>query len=121
LTSAQESPILREFQAITWVLNNTRLEQLPLKNDFEPAVFRAHPELAAVTRKLRRLGGKPAMMTGSGSAIFGVFESDAEVRRAAGEFRAANCYRVHFLSRRQYRAQWRRALGTAAAVSCFNS
>ncbi len=121
LTSAQESPILREFQAITWVLNNTRLEQLPLKNDFEPAVFRAHPELAAVARKLRRLGGKPAMMTGSGSAIFGVFESDAEVRRAAGEFRAANCYRVHFLSRRQYRAQWRRALGTAAAVSCFNS
>jgi 4-diphosphocytidyl-2-C-methyl-D-erythritol kinase len=155
LTSAQESPILREFQAITWVLEsakgaaarrqsamessnisggaldtapvlrefspNTRLEQLPLKNDFEPAVFRAHPELAAVARKLRRLGGKPAMMTGSGSAIFGVFESDAEVRRAAGEFRAANCYRVHFLSRRQYQAQWRRALGTAAAVSCFNS
>jgi len=121
LTSAHESPILREFQAIAWALNNARLEQLPLKNDFEPAVFKTHPELAAVASKLRRLGGKPAMMTGSGSAVFGVFESSAGARRAAAEFRAANCYSVRFLSRRQYQAQWRRALGTAAATSCFTS
>jgi 4-diphosphocytidyl-2-C-methyl-D-erythritol kinase len=155
LTSAQESPILREFQAIAWVLESakgaaarrqtamevsnisggvldtapvlreffesTRLEQLPLKNDFEPAVFETHPELAAVARKLRRLGGKPAMMTGSGSAIFGVFENAARARQAAAEFRQAHCYVVRFLSRRQYHAQWRRALGTAAALSCFTS
>ena len=121
LTSAQESPILREFQAIAWALNSARLEQLPLKNDFEPAVFKTHPELAAVARKLRRLGGKPAMMTGSGSAVFGVFESDARARQAAAEFRQAHCYAVRFLSRRQYRAQWCRVLGTAAALSCFTS
>ena len=121
LTSAQESPILREFQAIAWALNSAPLEQLPLKNDFEPAVFKTHPELAAVARKLLRLGGKPAMMTGSGSAVFGVFESDAGTRRAAAEFRAANCYQVRFLSRRQYQAHWRRALGTASATSCFGN
>ncbi len=120
LTSARESPILREFQAIAWALNSARLAHVPLKNDFESAVFQTHPELAAVARKLRRLGGKPAMMTGSGSALFGVFENDAGVRRAAAEFRAAQCYSVRFLSRRQYQAQWRRALGTAAAASCFN-
>jgi len=121
LTSARESPILREFQAIAWALNGARLEQLPLTNDFEPAVFKTHPELAAVVRKLRRLGGKPARMTGSGSAVFGVFESDAEARQAAAEFRQAHCYRVRLLSRRQYQTQWRRALGKAAALSCFTS
>jgi 4-diphosphocytidyl-2-C-methyl-D-erythritol kinase len=121
LTSAQESPILREFQAIAWALNSARLEQFPLKNDFEPAVFKKHPELAVVAKKLRRLGGKPAMMTGSGSALFGVFESDASAQRAAAQFGAASCYKVRFLSRRQYRAHWRRALGKALAASCFSS
>jgi 4-diphosphocytidyl-2-C-methyl-D-erythritol kinase len=154
LTSARESPILREFQAIAWALESakgvaahrqtamelsdisggaldtapvfreffqSRLEQLPLTNDFEPAVFKTHPELAAVVRKLRRLGGKPARMTGSGSAVFGVFTSAALARQAAAEFAQTDCYRVRFLSRRQYQAQWRRALGTAAALSCFTS
>jgi 4-diphosphocytidyl-2-C-methyl-D-erythritol kinase len=119
LTSARESPILREFQAIAWALKDTSLEQLPLKNDFEAAVFEAHPELAAVAKKLRRLGGKPAMMTGSGSAVFGVFGSEAEARRAAGGFRAARTYSVHFINRRQYRTLWRRALGPAAEASCL--
>jgi 4-diphosphocytidyl-2-C-methyl-D-erythritol kinase len=121
LTSAQESPILREFQGIVWSLSSAALEQLPLKNDFEPAVFQIHPELAAVVRKLRRLGAKPAMMTGSGSAVFGIFGSEAEARQAAGAFRAGRTYPVRFVSRRQYRALWRRALGTAASASCFGS
>ena len=35
--------------------------------------FKTHPELAAALRKLRKLGAKPALMTGSGSALFGIF------------------------------------------------
>jgi 4-diphosphocytidyl-2-C-methyl-D-erythritol kinase len=120
LTSAQESPILREFQAIVWGLN-AGLDNLRLKNDFEPVVFETHPELAAVTRKLRRLGAKPAMMTGSGSAIFGVFESQADAQQAAGAFRAERCYPADFVSRRRYQTLWRRALGKAAEASCFGS
>jgi 4-diphosphocytidyl-2-C-methyl-D-erythritol kinase len=119
LTSASDSPILREFQAITWKLESASLKQLPLKNDFEPVVFQTHPELAAVVRKLRRLGAKPAMMTGSGSAIFGVFGSGAEARQAAESFRAGRTYPVRFVNRRQYRTLWRRALGSAAEASCF--
>ena len=34
LTSARESPILGEFQAIAWALNSARLEQLPLIERF---------------------------------------------------------------------------------------
>ena len=114
LTSAVDFPILREFQAIAWSLDSVGLKQLPLKNDFEPAVFQIHPALAAVVRKLRRLGAKPAMMTGSGSAVFGIFGSDAEARQAASAFRAGVTYPVRFVSRRQYRTRWHRALAPAS-------
>ena len=70
------------------MLDSAGLEQLPLKNDFEPAVFQTHPELAAVVRKLRRLGAKPAMMTGSGSAVFGVFGSVSQGAAGGRAFRA---------------------------------
>ncbi len=111
LTSEAQSPILREFQAIAWLLDVVRLQDLAVKNDFEPVVFQIHPELAALVRKLRKLGAKPAMMTGSGSAVFGVFESGLAARRAAKAFGASSItYLVRFMNRRQYRSLWRHAL-----------
>jgi len=119
LTSQAESPILREFQTITWAINGSGLDQFPLKNDFESAVFRNHPEILAAVRKLRRLGAKPAGMTGSGSAVFGLFQTAEETRAAAAKWPAGRAFPVRFVSRRQYASLWRRALGRAAAVSCF--
>jgi 4-diphosphocytidyl-2-C-methyl-D-erythritol kinase len=112
LTSPDESPILREFQTIAWDLKGSRLDQLPLKNDFEEVVFKIHPELAIVVRKLRKLGARPARMTGSGSAIFGVFPNAASARAAAGHFPAARVHAVRFVTRRQYRSLWCRALSS---------
>jgi 4-diphosphocytidyl-2-C-methyl-D-erythritol kinase len=119
LTSPASSPILREFQTISWNLARGRLEQLPLKNDFEAVVFQQHPNLAAVVRKLRRAGAATAMMTGSGSATFGVFKSLAEVRAASQQFPEGQAFRVRFVKRAQYRQHWIRALGPAAEKSCF--
>jgi 4-diphosphocytidyl-2-C-methyl-D-erythritol kinase len=110
LTSLGESPILGEFQTLAWNLEGGRLEQLPLKNDFEEAVFKIHPELAAIVRKLRKLGAKPAQMTGSGSAVFGLFPRAELARAAAGKFPEARTNWVRFVTRRQYRSFWRRAL-----------
>jgi 4-diphosphocytidyl-2-C-methyl-D-erythritol kinase len=42
-------------------------------NDFEPVVSRRHPAIAAYVEALRGLGALPAMMSGSGSAVFGIF------------------------------------------------
>jgi len=119
LTSQSESPILREFQTVACGLGIRDLDQLPLKNDFEKAVFRRHPELARLVAKLRRLGGKPALMTGSGSAIFGVFSDLSKARSAAAQFAAGTAFPVRFVSRRRYRQLWHHALGTAASTSCF--
>jgi len=45
-----------------------------LVNDFEPSVFQAHPELAALKSSLYQAGAYYAAMSGSGSSIFGLFD-----------------------------------------------
>jgi 4-diphosphocytidyl-2-C-methyl-D-erythritol kinase len=119
LTSPAESLILREFQTIAWTLNRSGLGQLPLKNDFEEAVFGIHTELRSLAGKLGRLGARPALMTGSGSAVFGIFQTPAQTQAAASKFAAGTAIPVRFVSRRQYKAWWRRALAHVADVRCL--
>ena len=45
-----------------------------MKNDFERTVFLVHPEIAAIKDKLYDMGALYAQMSGSGSAVFGIFE-----------------------------------------------
>jgi 4-diphosphocytidyl-2-C-methyl-D-erythritol kinase len=119
LTSTSRSPILREFQTVAWSLAGASLEALPFKNDFEEAVFRLYPELAAQKRRLRRLGARPVLMTGSGSALFGVYRSFLAARNAASSFPPGLAHAVRFVPRRQFERSWRQSLGPAAASSCF--
>lgn len=53
-------------------------------NDFERSIFPAHPDLATVKESFYRLGALYASMTGSGSAIYGIFK-DAEVAQRANQ------------------------------------
>jgi 4-diphosphocytidyl-2-C-methyl-D-erythritol kinase len=53
-------------------------------NDFEPALFSRYPELASCREALRGSGSTIAGMTGSGSALYGIFP-DEETREAAAE------------------------------------
>lgn len=43
-------------------------------NDFEETIFPIHPEIGAIKQKLYDLGAVYASMSGSGSAVFGLFE-----------------------------------------------
>lgn len=45
-----------------------------IKNDFEPTVFAENPMLAEIKSKLYESGAVFAQMSGSGSAIFGIFD-----------------------------------------------
>lgn len=47
-----------------------------VKNDFEPNVFRLHPEIAAVKQTLYDMGALYAAMSGSGSTVFGIFRHE---------------------------------------------
>jgi 4-diphosphocytidyl-2-C-methyl-D-erythritol kinase len=70
---------------------NRELQQLPVPwpsraaqmvNDLEPPVLRRHQEIAGLKTQLRELGANAAAMSGSGSAVFGLFRSRAAAERA---------------------------------------
>ena len=49
-----------------------------LKNDFEKSIFLKHPEIGQIKDSLLDLGAVYAAMSGSGSALFGIFDSEPE-------------------------------------------
>ncbi len=78
-----------------------------LGNDFEPLVFESIPQLAAVKKLLFRCGASVASLTGSGSAVFGLFEDRHEAREAVLSLRRP-CFAVYLartVSRREFQAQ----------------
>jgi 4-diphosphocytidyl-2-C-methyl-D-erythritol kinase len=85
------------------------------ENDFESVVFRQHSHLKLIKGKLLNLGARPALMSGSGSTIFGIFRSREVRDRAAEWFRkkyvAGQVHSVSLVGRSQYRALWARLLG----------
>jgi 4-diphosphocytidyl-2-C-methyl-D-erythritol kinase len=87
----------------------------PYENDFESVVFRQHSHLELIKGKLLSLGARPALMSGSGSTIFGIFRSgqlrDRATRWFRKEFAAGQVHPVSLVRRSQYRAMWRRQLG----------
>lgn len=52
-------------------------------NALEAVVAGKYPEIAEIKRELLRLGALGAMMTGSGSAVYGVFEKEDAAKEAA--------------------------------------
>jgi 4-diphosphocytidyl-2-C-methyl-D-erythritol kinase len=58
-----------------------------IENDFEQVVFPQYPELLEVKRVLERAGASYASLSGSGSAIYGLFASRASAEKAARKLR----------------------------------
>ncbi len=56
------------------------------ENDFEPVVFDHYPAVAALKEELLRSGGVFASLSGSGSAVFGLFEEKGDAEKAAQRF-----------------------------------
>lgn len=51
-------------------------------NSFERSIFNLHPEIGSIKDTLLSLGARAALMSGSGSAVFGIFEDDALAKKA---------------------------------------
>ena len=50
-----------------------------VKNDFEPHIFAAHPEIASLKQQMYEAGAIYASMSGSGSAVFGIFAEQPQL------------------------------------------
>jgi 4-diphosphocytidyl-2-C-methyl-D-erythritol kinase len=59
-----------------------RLALHPLVNDLEAPVAARHPEIGRIISALRRSGASQAAMSGTGSAVFGLFSSRSAAIRA---------------------------------------
>jgi 4-diphosphocytidyl-2-C-methyl-D-erythritol kinase len=93
------------FQSLIW-----RGLQGSAGNDFEPVVFEIHPRLAALRRRLVRAGARPAMLTGSGSALFGLFGARQDAKRALGSFTGVQAFAFGLVGRSRYQRMWWSAL-----------
>ncbi len=51
-----------------------------LENDFEAPIFKTYPEIANVRNELYKVGAAFAMMSGSGSSVYGIFKKDVEIK-----------------------------------------
>jgi 4-diphosphocytidyl-2-C-methyl-D-erythritol kinase len=84
-----------------------------IENDFEKVVFPQYPELHEVKSVLERAGAQYASLSGSGSAIYGLFESREKAAAAAKKLIKDGIPAVvtNTLTRRQY---WKQLLATGS-------
>jgi 4-diphosphocytidyl-2-C-methyl-D-erythritol kinase len=101
LTTRGSARKLKCFCALCWS------GQGSFENDFEVPVFRRHPRLARLKRAFFEHGAAGVALAGSGSAVFGVFQTPAQARRAAIEFPDDQVFITETVSREEYR----RAMG----------
>lgn len=82
-----------------------------IENDFEKVVFPEYPDLREVKAMLLREGARYASLSGSGSTLYGLFETSEEAQSAAARMSAAGHAAVATttLTREEY---WK------AATSC---
>lgn len=79
------------------------------RNDLEPGVVVRHPEIAEIARRLRWSRARFAAMTGSGSVVFGLFDSPEDADRGADLLQdgSRRVIRTRLLSRPAFvRSRW---------------
>ena len=79
-------------------------------NDFEILILDVMLPSVSGFDVLLKLGANPAMMSGSGSSFFAIFDDQTQVTRAIKSFRKEAVFPVSLVSRTRYRASWRRWL-----------
>jgi 4-diphosphocytidyl-2-C-methyl-D-erythritol kinase len=102
LTTSDSASILSSSLAD---LNSADSRQWPLRNDFERVIFEIEPEIGRAKNALLEAGARGALLAGSGSSVFGVFESEAARDRGVDNLRCEAGWKVfpcETISREEY-------------------
>lgn len=89
LVSPSERPRPDLAEAVT--SNDLERWRAELANEFQAPVESEWPAIGVARKRLVDLGADYAAMSGSGSAVFGVFESEARAKAAAHALAAEGC------------------------------
>jgi 4-diphosphocytidyl-2-C-methyl-D-erythritol kinase len=84
-----------------------------MRNDFEAVILGMSPEVGRAREALLRAGARCALLSGSGSSLFGVFDSKGEAERARAALGAESVWHVHACATLS-RAGYLGALGRSA-------
>lgn len=113
LTSALQLPMIYKFQTLSWSLDGgmSREEWSAFaENDFERFAFRRCPKLASIRRRLMKAGADPVMLSGSGSAIFGIFARESSLASLCRHLDGGLVAPFELVNRARYRRMWWRSL-----------
>jgi len=91
LTSTNSKTILSSSH---WAGSFDNAGLVTLENDFESVAFELEPEIARAKAALLGVGALAAMLAGSGSAVFGLFDSEDAQRRAIQALEIETGWRV---------------------------
>ncbi|HYV24727.1 MAG TPA: 4-(cytidine 5'-diphospho)-2-C-methyl-D-erythritol kinase [Pyrinomonadaceae bacterium] len=104
LTSPNSETILSRSEAKE-LFDNQHFASL--ENDFEAAALAAAPEIERAKAALMKAGAQASLLAGSGSAVFGIFDSEDAQRRAIQAIELETGWRVFpckTVGREQYQA-----------------
>lgn len=102
LTSSKSTSILTNSFADPLLSD---CDQWPLHNDFEAVIFEIEPEIERAKQALLEAGARGALLTGSGSSVFGIFDNDEKRQRALDSLVIESGWRVFpcsTISRNEY-------------------
>jgi 4-diphosphocytidyl-2-C-methyl-D-erythritol kinase len=123
LTPAAHLAIMERFRVL---VRSVHEHQSPAvwasdcENDFEPVAFEQHPGLLSLLEAIQATGAILARMSGSGSTLFGLYETaeaaaaaEAQLRvELSGHATALRVEKFHTISRRHYERAWHTALSS---------
>ena len=111
-----KAPALTKEEALGNLLVSRAEAQIPdslcdgLRNDFEPVIYGLRPEIEHARDALCAAGARCALLSGSGSSVFGIFESRAMAEQSGFTLRGESAWQV-FVCQTLSRDGYRQSLG----------
>jgi 4-diphosphocytidyl-2-C-methyl-D-erythritol kinase len=117
LTTVEAKTILSSSE---WSGVSYSFDSETLQSDFEPVAFELEPEISRAKVALMNAGAEAALLAGSGSAVFGIFDSEDAQKRAIQVMELESGWRV-FPCSTVGRSHYRSAMGAAGETfaRCF--
>jgi 4-diphosphocytidyl-2-C-methyl-D-erythritol kinase len=94
LTTSGTTNILAGSADRTQFRDSRLSPQLKLRNDFEEVIFDMEPEIGRAKTALLRAGANSALLAGSGSSVFGIFNDRNAQERALQEIKPEVGWRI---------------------------